>query len=92
MEVSARVVRDPATGEPKEAVIVMRDIIERKLMEEQLLAQALTDGLTGLANRRAFDRDLDRSGNVRCEMALRSLFCCLISIISKNSTTDMGIG
>lgn len=60
MEVSARVVRDATTGEPKEAVIVMRDITERKLMEEQLSALALTDSLTGLANRRAFDRDLDR--------------------------------
>jgi diguanylate cyclase (GGDEF)-like protein/PAS domain S-box-containing protein len=60
MEVTARVVRDPTTGEPKEAVIVMRDITERKLMEEQLSALALTDGLTGLANRRAFDHDLDR--------------------------------
>jgi diguanylate cyclase (GGDEF)-like protein/PAS domain S-box-containing protein len=60
MEVSARVVRDPSTGEPKEAVIVMRDITERKLMEQQLSALALTDGLTGLANRRSFDHDLDR--------------------------------
>jgi diguanylate cyclase (GGDEF)-like protein/PAS domain S-box-containing protein len=60
MEVSARVVRDPTTGEPREAVIVMRDITERKLMEEQLSTMALTDSLTGLANRRAFDRDLDR--------------------------------
>jgi diguanylate cyclase (GGDEF)-like protein/PAS domain S-box-containing protein len=60
MEVSARVVRDPVTAEPKETIIVMRDITERKRLEEKLSAQALTDGLTGLANRRAFDGDLDR--------------------------------
>jgi diguanylate cyclase (GGDEF)-like protein/PAS domain S-box-containing protein len=60
MEVNARAVRDSATGDPTEHVIVMRDITERKLLEEKLSALALTDGLTGLANRRAFDEDLDR--------------------------------
>jgi diguanylate cyclase (GGDEF)-like protein/PAS domain S-box-containing protein len=59
-EVSARVVRDPATEEPIETVIVIRDITERKRLEEKLSALALTDGLTGLANRRAFDQALDR--------------------------------
>jgi diguanylate cyclase (GGDEF)-like protein/PAS domain S-box-containing protein len=60
MEVTARVVRDPATDEPIEAVIVMRDVTERKLMEDRLAMLALTDDLTRLANRRAFDQDLDR--------------------------------
>lgn len=56
----ARVVRDPSTGEAAEAVIVMRDVTECKSMEDQLARLALTDGLTGLPNRRAFDEDLDR--------------------------------
>ncbi len=60
MEISARVVRDSSTEEPLEAVIVMRDVTERKSMEDQLARLALTDGLTGLPNRRAFDQDLDR--------------------------------
>ena len=36
----------------------MRDIAERKVLEEKLSALAMTDGLTGLWNRRAFDQAL----------------------------------
>jgi diguanylate cyclase (GGDEF)-like protein/PAS domain S-box-containing protein len=60
MEISARLVREPVTGEPLEVVLVMRDISERKLLEEKLLALSMTDGLTGLANRRAFDEALEK--------------------------------
>ncbi|MCU1262105.1 MAG: diguanylate cyclase with sensor [Bryobacterales bacterium] len=60
MENHARLVRDSATGEPQEFVVVMRDITKRKLLEERLSALALTDGLTGLSNRRAFDDALER--------------------------------
>jgi diguanylate cyclase (GGDEF)-like protein/PAS domain S-box-containing protein len=60
MEVNIRLVKDAVTGEPTQAVIVMRDIYERKLLEDKLSALALTDGLTGIANRRAFDEALDR--------------------------------
>jgi diguanylate cyclase (GGDEF)-like protein/PAS domain S-box-containing protein len=60
MEITARVVRDLSTDKPLEAVIVMRDVTERKLMEDKLARLALTDDLTSLANRRAFDQDLDR--------------------------------
>lgn len=59
IEFTARVVRD-STGEATEAVVTMRDISERKALEEKLSALALTDSLTGLANRRAFDETLDR--------------------------------
>ena len=41
-------------------VVVLRDITERKLLEDKLEALALTDGLTSVANRRAFDAALDR--------------------------------
>jgi len=60
MENRARLVLDSATGEPKEWVVTMRDITERKLLEEQLSEQALTDGLTELSNRRAFNQGLER--------------------------------
>jgi diguanylate cyclase (GGDEF)-like protein/PAS domain S-box-containing protein len=60
VEASIRLVRDSVTGEPEEFVNILRDITERKKEEVKLTALALTDGLTGLANRRAFDRTLDR--------------------------------
>jgi diguanylate cyclase (GGDEF)-like protein/PAS domain S-box-containing protein len=60
MEISSRVVRNLATGEAKETVMIMRDITMRKMMEEKLSALAMTDSLTGLANRRAFDETLER--------------------------------
>jgi diguanylate cyclase (GGDEF)-like protein/PAS domain S-box-containing protein len=60
MEVNSREVFDSANGELQEFVIVMRDISERKLLEEKLSALSLTDGLTGLANRRSFDETLER--------------------------------
>jgi len=57
---NARPVRDPETEAVTEFVLVMRDISERKVLEEKLAALALTDGLTGIANRRAFDEAVDR--------------------------------
>ncbi len=60
MEINASVVRDPVTSLVKETVIVMRDVTERKAHEDELATLARTDGLTGLANRRAFDEALER--------------------------------
>jgi diguanylate cyclase (GGDEF)-like protein/PAS domain S-box-containing protein len=59
LEVSPNPVNDPATGAPIETILVMRDITDRKRLEQELTAMALTDGLTGLANRHAFDANLD---------------------------------
>jgi diguanylate cyclase (GGDEF)-like protein len=58
VEGSGRMVSDPDKGSV-DFVIVMRDITERKALETKLSALALTDGLTGLANRRAFDETLE---------------------------------
>jgi diguanylate cyclase (GGDEF)-like protein/PAS domain S-box-containing protein len=71
-ESTSQIMSDGSGGH--RAVLVLRDISERKRLEDELQALALQDGLTGLANRRAFDQTLDmewkrtlRSGG---EMAL----------------------
>jgi len=48
-------------GRPTGAVIVFRDITERKRIEEQLARHALEDPLTGLPNRRLFLDHLDHA-------------------------------
>lgn len=49
-----------SSGRVTDIVFTLRDISEIKALEQQLQAQARTDGLTGLANRRAFDEALER--------------------------------
>jgi diguanylate cyclase (GGDEF)-like protein/PAS domain S-box-containing protein len=65
VEASLRVVRDPETGLPSGILNVVRDVSERKKAEQRLQeaynaveAMAVTDALTGLANRRRFDQYL----------------------------------
>ena len=41
-------------------VVCMRDITDRKLLQDQLASLVLVDALTGVGNRRAFDATLDR--------------------------------
>jgi diguanylate cyclase (GGDEF)-like protein len=66
VEARIQVVTD-ALGRPQEFVGNIRDISDRKVLEEELLeaiaqlrALSTTDGLTGLANRRHFDEALAR--------------------------------
>src|ERR1700742_3986305 len=47
IEVTHRVMCDSGTGEPRETIVVMRDITERKTLEEQRLQLELTDSRTG---------------------------------------------
>lgn len=60
ISVNSRCVLDSTTGQPHEYVFCMRDITGRTALEEKLSALALTDSLTGLWNRRAFDQALWR--------------------------------
>ena len=60
IESNSQVVTDPVTGRPSGMILVMRDITDRKILQEKLSTLALTDSLTGLANRRAFDTALQR--------------------------------
>lgn len=60
VEVASRLMGETARGEPGDRAVVMRDVSERKRLEDELRAMAMKDGLTGLANRRAFDETLLR--------------------------------
>jgi len=62
VEANARLMRD-ADGNAGDVVIVMRDITDRKKLEDELRALSLTDGLTNLHNRRALDEALKREWN-----------------------------
>ena len=67
-EAHARGVRD-AGGAPAGLVNAVRDVSHRKSLEAELTAAALTDPLTGLANRRRFDMrlaDVQRAGMGGC--------------------------
>lgn len=62
LESIAGIVPD-ANGHTRHLIIVNRDITDRKRMEEQLLHNALHDGLTGLPNRALFLDRLERALN-----------------------------
>ena len=61
IETSLRLVRDPQTGRPKQIVSVVRDITARKLDEMRIRQLAVSDVLTGLANRRLFIEALEQA-------------------------------
>lgn len=65
METHFRLVIDPFSGKPEALTATARDITERKVKEQRLADErrelhglAYRDGLTGLYNRRHFDREL----------------------------------
>ncbi len=60
LEAHIRLLRDALTGAPRELIAVTRDVTARYASEQKLKLLAETDGLTGLANRWAFDEALDR--------------------------------
>jgi diguanylate cyclase (GGDEF)-like protein/PAS domain S-box-containing protein len=54
-EITSRPIGDHNPEELGERAVVIRDITERKILQDKLIAMAMKDGLTDLANRRAFD-------------------------------------
>ncbi|OBX19235.1 hypothetical protein A9995_08935 [Erythrobacter sp. QSSC1-22B] len=75
VETNCSTVLDPKSGRPTDIVFTMRDISEKKALEAQLEAFARKDGLTGIANRRAFDEAFEREwrGALREDGALSLL-------------------
>jgi diguanylate cyclase (GGDEF)-like protein len=63
VEIKHHMVCDSATGVPRENIIVIRDITERKTLEERLSVLELTDSQTGLFTPRAFEDALEREWN-----------------------------
>ncbi len=63
MEIRHHALCDSASGNPRETVIVLRDVADRKPLEERLSALALTDSLTGLSTHHAFLKALEREWN-----------------------------
>jgi diguanylate cyclase (GGDEF)-like protein/PAS domain S-box-containing protein len=57
-EAALHVTRASDSGEVDGVVAVVRDMTEQKDLQDKLASLATTDGLTGLANRRAFDERL----------------------------------
>jgi diguanylate cyclase (GGDEF)-like protein/PAS domain S-box-containing protein len=63
VEIKHRMLCDSSTGVPRENIVVIRDITERKTLEERLAVLELTDSRTGLFTARAFDEALEREWN-----------------------------
>jgi diguanylate cyclase (GGDEF)-like protein/PAS domain S-box-containing protein len=59
VEANGKVIRD-RTDALGDLIVVIRPISERETFEDRPLESSLTDGATGLVNRRGFDETLDR--------------------------------
>ncbi len=66
-------------GRPLRAVGLVLDVTAEKAMEEQMLRMVMSDALTGVPNRRAFDQAL-RTQWRRCTRALQPLSVLMIDI------------
>lgn len=66
-------------GRPMRAVGLLLDVTAEKAMEEQMLRMVMSDALTGVPNRRAFDQAL-RSEWRRCGRALEPLSVLMVDV------------
>lgn len=74
-------------GRPARAVGLVLDITAEKAMEEQMLRMVMSDALTGVPNRRAFDQAL-RSEWRRCTRAAEPVSVLMIDIDNFKSFND----
>ncbi|WP_010164954.1 sensor domain-containing diguanylate cyclase [Sphingomonas sp. PAMC 26617] len=79
VEIASRVVENLKSGTPGDRAVIMRDVSQRKALEDELRAMAMKDGLTGLANRRAFDEAL--SGEWKRTLVAKSQLSLLLADI-----------
>jgi diguanylate cyclase (GGDEF)-like protein/PAS domain S-box-containing protein len=63
LENKVRVLNEESEG-VMTVIVSMRDVTERKLLQDQLAQQAMFDGLTGIHNRRAFDEAIARESRI----------------------------
>ncbi len=79
VEVASRVVEHLKPGSPGDRAVIMRDVSQRKALEDEMRSMAMKDGLTGIANRRAFDEALSREW--KRTLAARSQLSLLLADI-----------
>ena len=86
VEAQLRVLKDPETGAATGIIGALRDISARKAVEDELAeanlrlkALAAQDGLTGLANRRAFDEALAKEHR-RAKRGKKALSLVMIDV------------
>jgi diguanylate cyclase (GGDEF)-like protein/PAS domain S-box-containing protein len=79
LSLRGKVIERDRRGRPTRAVGLVVDVTAEKAMEEQLLRMVMSDALTGVQNRRAFDQTL-RSEWRRCTRALQPLTVIMIDI------------
>lgn len=79
LSLRSRILDRDASGRPLRAVGLLLDITTAKAMEEQLLRMSVSDALTGIPNRRAFDHAL-RGEWRRCTRAREALSIIMVDI------------
>ena len=87
LSLRGRVLDRDRRGRPARAVGLVLDITAEKAMEEQMLRMVMSDALTGVPNRRAFDQAL-RAEWRRCTRAAEPVSVLMIDIDNFKSFND----
>jgi diguanylate cyclase (GGDEF)-like protein len=79
LSLRGRIIDRDQRGQPRRAVGLLLDVTTEKAMEEQLLRMSVSDALTGVPNRRAFDQAL-RGEWRRCSRARKALSLVMVDV------------